>query len=160
MGINGLLKELPGGDAKADTRRNLGTLTFLCDENQHVDFDVGTLIYTCAFKHRAAYTAGNYIPAIREFQARVTILRSIHKWKFTCIFDGIPPPEKSYEHEQRRRNDEGIAMTSTYISMCVKVCQRCFIPYIVAPAEADMQVGRRDGNAVTVCRESRRVEWA
>ena len=159
MGINDLLKELPGGDAKVDTRSNLSSLTLLRSKNQPIDFDVGTLIYTCAFKHKVSYAAGNYIPAVREFQARITILRSLHQWDFTCIFDGIPPPEKAYEHERRRRKEEGIAITSTYIAMCAKVCQRCFIPYIVSPVEADMQVGRRRENAVAVCRDSDLVAY-
>ena len=38
--------------------------------------------------------------------------------------------------------------------MCVQVCKRFFIPFIVSPLEADMQAGQRNKSAIPVCRDS------
>lgn len=38
--------------------------------------------------------------------------------------------------------------------MCIEVCKRRFIPYVVAPVEADSQVCRHDKLATAVCRDS------
>ena len=46
-----------------------------------------------------------------------------------------------------------------FIAMCVKICKRCFDKYIVAPTEADMQVGRRNKSTIVVCRDSDEVTY-
>ncbi|KAL7537783.1 hypothetical protein ACHAXR_008074 [Thalassiosira sp. AJA248-18] len=45
-------------------------------------------------------------------------------------------------------------MNSTFIAMCVMVCKQYFFDYVVAPSEADMQVGRRNKSSLSVCRDS------
>ena len=153
MGVNGLLPELPGGDvANAVTFEKIPEL-----KSSPVDIDTGTLLFQCAYKHQATFTQGNYVPAVREFQSRIAVLRSVYNWRdMEVIFDGIPPKEKSHEHQRRRaqRSDDDIVIDSTYISMCVKVCQRCQVPFVVAPFEADSQVGRRRENTIPVCGDS------
>ena len=78
----------------------------------------------------------------------------LHKWDYTLIFDGHPPKEKFREHQWRRQQEGSIIITSTFITICVLVCKRHFVNFTVAPAEADMQVGRRKNEAVPVCRDS------
>mmetsp|Transcript_9285 Transcript_9285/g.13933 ORF Transcript_9285/g.13933 Transcript_9285/m.13933 type:complete len:185 (+) Transcript_9285:1-555(+) len=38
--------------------------------------------------------------------------------------------------------------------MCAEVCEKYFFDYIIAPEEADMQVGRRNKTAIAICRDS------
>ena len=153
MGIKGLLSELPGGDI-ADAVR----FAKIPELKSHpVDIDTGTLLFQCAYKHQALYRHGNYVPAVREFLRQVTVLRSVLKWKdVELIFDGIPPKEKSHEHDRRRlqRTDDDIAIDATYIAACIKACRYYHIPFVVAPFEADSQVGRRRDNSIPVCGDS------
>ena len=149
MGIQGLLAELPCWSETGFER-----LEELKDGNEKGEIDTGILIYVCALMHREAYNAGDCIPAVREFQHLLVILTNIHKWRYTLIFDGIPPPEKEHEHRRRREKENSIAITSNYILMCIEVCKRRFIPYVVAPVEADSQVCRHDKPANAVCRDS------
>jgi len=37
--------------------------------------------------------------------------------------------------------------------MCINVCKGMFLDYAIAPAEADMQVGRCNDSAIAVCRD-------
>ena len=116
------------------------------------DIDTGTLIYTCALINKETYMTGNYTAAVREFQRQIIILTRVQKWKVMCVFDGHPPPEKQYEHQRRKDKSDAIIITSEFIAMCAKVCKESFIPFIVAPAEADMQVCRQNNLAIAVCR--------
>lgn len=75
------------------------------------------------------------------------------------IFDGIPPIEKQAEHTRRQNDPNSIRITSDYIAMCIQVCKSRCIPYIVAPAEADMQVGRRHNNSIVLRRDSDEVAY-
>ena len=82
MGISGLLKELPGGDMKAQ-RSGFGTLDALRGDQRHpVDIDAGTLIFVCAIRHKEAYNSGDYTPAARDFQRQLITLDLIHRWDF------------------------------------------------------------------------------
>jgi 5'-3' exonuclease len=157
MGVKILLPNLPGGDMES-TITGFEKLKVL--RNRSIDIDSGTLIYTCAFRHRTAYNAGDYLPAVREFQRTLIVLTKIEKWNInTVVFDGVPPEEKAHEHRRRRQKADSIVITSTFIAMCVKVCKKLFINYVVAPQEADMQVCRRDDNTILVCRDSDGVAY-
>ena len=65
MGINGLLKNLPGDNIKISSRIDLGKLSLLC--GHPVDINTGMLIYICALRHKAVFNAGNYLPAADNF---------------------------------------------------------------------------------------------
>ena len=39
--------------------------------------------------HREAYDAGDYLPAVKEFQRQMVILTKIHNRRCTLIFDGM-----------------------------------------------------------------------
>ena len=158
MGINGLLPELPGGSMPS-TKTGFDLLTpLLHDEKNPADMDMGTLVYVCALTHKSTYNDGNYIPALREFQRRLTILTSVYRWKINCVFDGKPPHEKRHEHTRRSNTEDSISITSQFILMCKEVCRGSFIDYIIAPNEADSQVGRcfneYTSSALVLCRDT------
>jgi hypothetical protein len=102
---------------------------------------------------------GNYTPAAREFQHQLIALNLIHQWDYTCIFDGRPPIEKCHEHQRRRGRDDSVVVDSTFIAICAKICKRHFVKYVVAPYEADMQVGRQKEGTVAVCRDSDEIAY-
>ena len=83
----------------------------------------------------------------------------IYKWDYTLVFDGRPPEEKRHEHARRREKVGSVVIDSTFISICVVICKRHFVKYVVAPAEADMQVGRWQDGAVPVCRDSDEIAY-
>lgn len=68
--------------------------------------------------------------------------------EITAILDGTSPAEKAFEHQRRGDKEDSITINSTYIAMCAKVCRTMFIDFVVAPEEADMQVGRRDKSTI------------
>ena len=108
MGIEGLLPELPGG-AMSSQQTGFSKLTMLQCGSKKVDIDSGTLIFVCALMHKEEYKAGNYLPAVQEFQRQCTSLGVIYKWDFTMIFDGHPPDEKMHEHDRRsKRGDDSV----------------------------------------------------
>ena len=148
------MKELPGGDPSTDTRKGFSTIDFLADGKVQADLDAGTLVFVCALRHRQEYEAGVYLPATREFLRMMILLRKVHKWSFRVVFDGVPPPEKRYEHERRNQQD-GLRITSLFEAHCIHVCKRMNIPYIVAASEADVQVCKHlDYNGVAITRDS------
>ena len=71
MGITDLLKELPGGNAKTSTRYGFANLAIL--RNFPASIDTGTLLFVWALRHKEAYNAGRYLPALREFQRKTTL---------------------------------------------------------------------------------------
>ena len=158
MGVAGLLGELPGGSME-ETQHGFSQLAILLDGIRRVDLDTGTLCYVCALRHKEAFNAGNYTPSARDFQAQIITLRLVHRWDFTCVFDGRPPPAKRHEHTRRRQHNDGVVMTSTFIAICANICRNRFLPYVVAPLEADMQIGRRSEGTVAVCRDSDEVAY-
>ena len=157
MGVNGLLQELPGGDIKTSARVGFEKLGLL--RGRPVDTDTGTLIYVCALRHKDAYNAGDYLPAAAEFQRQIISLNLLYKWDVTLVFDGRPPDEKRHEHARRRGDGDHIIIKAEFIAMCVLVCKRHFVGFIVSPAEADMQVGKMQPDAVVVCRDSDEVAY-
>ncbi|EJK67549.1 hypothetical protein THAOC_11399, partial [Thalassiosira oceanica] len=152
MGINKLLPQLYGGRME-DQLTGFAGLEDLKNKKNGASIDTGTLIFVCALVHKSSCLAGDYRPAVAEFQRRITILICIYKWDANFVFDGVPPEAKRYEHERRQDDKDRVPITSTYILMCVKVCQQMFLKYVVAPEEADMQAGR-EGNSRPVCRDS------
>ena len=44
-------------------------------------------------------------------------------------------------------------MTAEFISICILICKRHFVKFIVAPSEADMQVGRTTEGGIPVCHD-------
>ena len=50
-------------------------------------------------------------------------------------------------------------INSTFIFICVVICKRHFVKYVVAPAEADMQVGRWQDGAVPACCDSDEIAY-
>ena len=81
-----------------DTLCGFSRLDILCNKSRPADFDTGTLIFFCALRHKEAYNNGDYMPAAREFQRQIITLKLIHKWDYTCVFDGLPPTKKRPEH--------------------------------------------------------------
>ncbi|KAL3768178.1 hypothetical protein ACHAWO_006548, partial [Cyclotella atomus] len=171
MGIQGLLPMLPGG-AMSDSYMGFSRLRSLISPESHAisddsrkikaDIDTGTLLYVCALKHRIAYNAGDYTHSVAEFHRQIVSLRVVYKWDMTIIFDGCPPPEKSPEHDRRKsKGDDGnnIIITSEFIALCAHACKRYFHNFVVSPAEADMQVCRRDPTAIAVTRDSDLVAY-
>ena len=77
----------------------------------------------------------------------------------TLVFDGQPPDEKRHEHARRRGDDNHVVIKAEFIAMCVLVCKRHFIRFIVSPAKADMQVGNIQTEAVVVCRDSDEIAY-
>ena len=171
MGIQGLLPMLPGG-AMSDSYMGFSRLRSLISPESHAisddsrkikaDIDTGTLLYVCALKHRIAYNAGDYTHSVAEFHRQIVSLRVVYKWDMTIIFDGSPPPEKSPEHDRRKsKGDDGnnIIITSEFIALCAHAFKRYFHNFVVSPAEADMQVCRRDPTAIAVTRDSDLVAY-
>ena len=150
-GITGLLKELPGGNATTSTRFGSANLAIL--RTFPASIDTGTLLFVCAFRHKDAFNAGDYIPSAREFQRQIVTMNLLYKWDYTLVFDGMPPTEKRHEHCRRQRKGS-LTMTAEFISVCILICKRHFVKFIVAPAEADMQVGRTADGGIPVCRDS------
>ena len=152
MGIKDLLKELPGGNAKTSTRYGFADLAIL--RGFPASADTGTLLFVCAFRHKDAFVAGDYIPAAREFQRQIISMNLLYKWEYTLVFDGVPPTEKRHEHRRRQSKQGSLTMTAEFISICILICKRHFVKFVVAPAEADMQVGRTADGGIPVCRDS------
>ena len=100
MGVTDLLRELPGGNTKADTRFGFSKLAVL--DSFLASIDTGGLVFLCAYRHNEAYNSGDYLPAAREFQRLIIAMNLLHKWKYTLVFDGVPPKEKAHEHLRRR----------------------------------------------------------
>ena len=152
MGIKNLLKKLPSDDALQFQRYDFSKLEILRNKNGQADIDTMTLLVVCALRHKEAYNAGNYIPAAREFQRQVISMNLVHRWDFVLVFDGHPPKIKEHEHARQKSKDDSIRINATFIAIFIRVCKRHFVRYIVAPEEADMQVGRTRG--VPVCRDA------
>ncbi|KAL7554211.1 hypothetical protein ACHAWF_017633 [Thalassiosira exigua] len=155
MGIRGILKELPGGDARTCQRTGFEKLDFLSgDKRLHADIDAMTLAFVVAIRHKEAFNRRIYAPSAADFQRQIVVLKQVHKWDFTLIFDGKSPPEKIHEHRRRKAKEGGISITPAFIAICIRICQGLFVPFIVAPFEADMQVARIRPDAIAVCRDS------
>ena len=71
MDIADLLKELPGGNVKTSTRYGFANLEIL--RSFPASIDTGTLLFVWALRHKEAYNAGRYLPALREFQRKTTL---------------------------------------------------------------------------------------
>lgn len=151
MGISDLLSNLPGGPIGQQKTRFAKCKEQLA--GRKLDIDSGSLLFVCAIAHKETYSNQIYEPAVAEFLGLLITLRTSYRWDFTVIFDGQPPKEKAPEHERRKKRDDGIVITSLFIGMCVNVCRRYYINYVVAPCEADVQVGRRH-SAIAVTRDS------
>jgi len=152
MGITGIIKEFPGGDYNNDLKHGLDSCDVL--KNNRIDMDMGTLVFSCAIIHKAAFIAGDYKPAVTEFQRRLVLLTGVYGLDINCVFDGQRPYEKRHEHA-RRSNSSGITITSNYIAMCIRVCKRFIIDNVVVFEEADAQVGRCKVKAeIIICNDS------
>ena len=53
MGVTGLLKELPGGNATTSTRFGFANLAIL--RTFPASIDTGTLLFVCAIRHKDAF---------------------------------------------------------------------------------------------------------
>jgi len=150
MGVDGLLRELHGGRMTEQSVGFAELTEWLHKSKRPIDIDTGTLLFVCAYRHRHAYNLGDYLPSVRAFQRLLIVLSVVYKWKFTAILDGTSPAEKAFEHQRRGDKEDSITINSTYIAMCAKVCRTMFIDFVVAPEEADMQVGRRDKSTIAM----------
>ena len=121
-----IIPKFLGGHMK-DRLRGLHLLIDLKRGNNRADIDTGSLVFISALIHKSAFVASNFLLAVREFQRRIIILIHIHKWKCNFIFDGVPPPEKKFEHAFRQEKKDTVPITSTYIAMCKNVCKRIFV---------------------------------
>ena len=66
MGVTDLLRELPGGNTKADTRFGFSKSDVL--DRFPASLDTGGLVFLCAHRHKEAYNSGDYLLAAMEFQ--------------------------------------------------------------------------------------------
>ena len=63
MGVKGLLTELPGGDVKVCM--HVGFLNLEILHSRSVDIDMGTLVFVCALRHKAAFNVVRTHPLCR-----------------------------------------------------------------------------------------------
>ena len=115
-------------------------------------------MHTCALEHIDTFNQGIYQPALSSFLGKLVSLRTAYNWDFTIIFDGQSPPEKAPEHARRQKSkkdgDKSIIITPLFVGMCIRVCLRYYFKYVVAPFEADVQVGRQSESTIAVARDS------
>ena len=119
MGIKNLPKNLPGGDVKL---KLFSSILSLKNKATPVDFDTGSLVYVCALQHLAAFEAGDYVPAVKEFHRQLIDPLLLYKWDMFLVFDGPAPEEKRFEHVRRKSKAGGVIITSMYIAMLTKLC--------------------------------------
>ena len=87
------------------TKTGFDLLTpLLHDEKNPADMDMGTLVYVCALTHKSTYNDGNYIPALREFQRRLTILTSVYNIDGRSIASLMESP-----HMKKGTNTQDVA---------------------------------------------------
>ena len=85
MGVKGLPKELPGGDVEDQCVRFLTLGVLQGPTRRPDDIDTGTLVFSCALRHKEAYNTGDHVPVTREFQHQLILLYRIHKWDYTPV---------------------------------------------------------------------------
>eukprot|EP00978_Attheya_sp_CCMP212_P027788 scaffold93977_cov62-Attheya_sp.AAC.3 len=126
MGIKDLLPKLPvsGGDIAL---KPFASISSLRDKVIPVDFDTGSLVYVCVIRHKVVFKDGDYLPAVSEFHKVIIAPIFLYKWHLLLIFDGVPPEEKRFEH-MRQKKSGGLTLTSLYIAMLTKLCERYQIP--------------------------------
>ena len=134
MCVIDLLKELPGDNTKANTWFGFSKLAVL--DRFPASIGTGGLVFLCAHRHKEAYNSGDYLPAAREFQRLIITFNLLHRWQYSLVFGG------------------GVIINAEFIGICILICKRHFVKFIVAPAEADMQVGWSSDGVVPVCRDS------
>ena len=74
MGIDGLLKELHGGRMTEQSVGFAELNKWLHKSKTPIDVDTGTLLFVCAYRHRHAYNAGDYLPSVLAFHRQLIIL--------------------------------------------------------------------------------------
>ena len=62
-----------------DQQTGFAGLEDLRNKKNGASIDTGTLIFVCALNHKSSCIAGDYRPAVAEFQRRVTILISLSR---------------------------------------------------------------------------------
>ena len=141
MGVNDLLKHLPGGKIYQHDFYKLNM------DDKEVLIDAAGLLWQCAAKHGTDYLAGNYTPALIEFAQHLNFLRSICRWCGSLYFDGMDNPNKRFEdsrREQKRTNATDvygkIKNTPEYIVLAAQVAKLMKIKYYVSKEEADPHV--------------------
>ena len=137
MGVKGLPKELPGGGVEDQCVRFLTLGVLQGPTRRPDDIDTGTLVFSCALRHKEAYNTGYHVPITREFQHQLISLYLIHKWDYTLVLDGCPWAEKCPEHQRRCRKEDLVIIDTTFITICVLICRQRFVKYITSPTEAE-----------------------
>ena len=121
MGVNGLLKQLPGGDM-GESRVGFRTLRALRGAaRRRVHIDAGGVTYLCALRHKVPYDNGDYVPAAREFLRQLISFELVCEWDFVLVFDGCSPEEKRHELQRRRAKAGGVLIDGTFIAICVQI---------------------------------------
>lgn len=125
------------------------------------EINIMTLVHVCAVHHKEAFQKGIYAPSVAKFQMQIQVLKFLHRWDFTLIFDEAPPPEKSHEHRRRCGQEDSLSVTSIFVSICIYICQRMFVEFAITFAEADMQVGWICEGAIPLplCRDSDEIGY-
>ena len=121
---------------KACTRVGFSNLEILFSCS--VDIDKGTLVFACILLHNYTFNAGNYMPAVGEFQRQIISMTLHYKLNYTLVLDIQLPKEKRHDHQRRHEREISAVVDATFIAICVRICKRHFVRFIVAPAEADM----------------------
>lgn len=130
MGIPGLLGFLPGGKDYHTGFLKINRV------GENFALDVAGLLWFCLYCFQDEYVAGNYGPCLQLLAKRMQYLIHTLKWNICVVLDGRRAEQKAPEYARRAGK---LHNTSAYIAMAAKVCKDLFIPYIVAPEEADAQ---------------------
>ena len=144
MGLNRVLKHLPGGNQYLFSLSGAGL------QGIAVNLDAASLLWTCAHGCIDEYRKGNYAPAAKDFQKHMIYYKTILKWDLFVFFDGIIDTDaKRHEHARRAQNHHH-RNESAYIGLCAKICADLHIRFIVSREEADCQATiLRDAIVVT-----------
>ena len=121
MGVSDLLREILGGNTKPNIRFGFSKLPVL--GSFLTSIDTGGLVFLCSHRHKEAYNSGDCLPAAMEFQCLIITMNLLHTWKYTLIFDGVPPKEKAHEHLRRRRQGGGVIINAEFIGICILICK-------------------------------------
>ena len=146
MGINDLLKHLPGGGS-SDYRHSFYDLNM---EGEVVPLDAASALWQFAANHAWDHLHGNHNPALSEWAHFLVYLRSICRWKLVVFMDGMENEHKQPEIERRKKRAEEarasnnlmgqIKNSPEYIAQATAVCKYLDIEVHTSAYEADPQV--------------------
>ena len=139
-----------------------------------VVIDAANLMFLAMLKQAKAGFTEDLDPALNEFQYMLNQATGNFS-EIKLIFDGLRWEQKVHEHFRRQRarelalekvhaavaaglppgpNDlQGVVQnTARFSLLCIKLCKAAWVPFVVAPFEADPPAARRRGLADRVLR--------